>query len=298
MIPPRAGSRVLLTPQHAIHSPLTLCFSPLLLPLTPPLSNHFSPASLLFCFPPPIHPIFSNFLPSPPYFFSLFPPFSSHFFLVSLSPPSYRCLQFAVADPPAAYPQARSVPPLGLIFQDTGACPARVVATALRGRGFAGPCDCEVVASGPVGPVSDRRTRKRIAYESRADDVETCPWVHGGRSGDRRSPCWGYAQIGLNLMEEAKRSFSAVREWIARPNDDQRPRSKPRSGFREPKCTPNMQQQESVGMLRAALRSGRTGARFVVAARSAGGVVQCFSMETDTEAVEVSRKPCPGPSDR
>jgi tetratricopeptide (TPR) repeat protein len=62
----------------------------------------------------------------------------------------------------------------------------------------------------------------------------------------------GYAQIRLNLLGEAKRSFSAAAE-IARANDRPADLYKAAIGFEEAELYTNMPQQESVNLLRAAL---------------------------------------------
>jgi class 3 adenylate cyclase/tetratricopeptide (TPR) repeat protein len=83
--------------------------------------------------------------------------------------------------------------------------------------------------------------------------VETLPM--GARRIEAEIECrlaLGYAQIRLNLLEEAKWSFSAVVE-VARANNRPPDLFKAAIGFEEAEMYTNMPQQESVGMLRTAL---------------------------------------------
>jgi tetratricopeptide (TPR) repeat protein len=95
----------------------------------------------------------------------------------------------------------------------------------------------------------------------------------------------GYAQIRLNLLEEAKRSFSAVAE-IAGANDRPADLFKAAIGFEEAEVYAGMPQQRSVDMLRAALAALGDGDKINRCCALSRLGRALFSTGNATEAVE------------
>jgi class 3 adenylate cyclase/tetratricopeptide (TPR) repeat protein len=95
----------------------------------------------------------------------------------------------------------------------------------------------------------------------------------------------GYAQIRLNLLEQAKRSFSAIAE-IARANDRPADLFKAAIGFEEAEVYTNMPQQASVDMLRVALATLGEGNKIDRCCALSRLGRALFSTGNSTEAVE------------